>query len=271
MDFVQLVQESPYVRRARRERPTVRLVCFPSAGAGATAYRDWPALLPETVEVIAVQLPGREDRVREDPFTASEPLVRALGQVLRPYLDLPMALFGHSGGALLAFEVARLLQSRSYTPPRLLVSGHRAPHLPARGRPLRDLPDDEFLAEITALDGTDTAVFADAGLRRVVLPALRADVTLWETYTYRPGPTLTATITALGGDRDPLVPIEDLHGWARHTAGACRVRQFTGHHFFLHEARGEVLATIAHELMRRASSPSEHGVDETLLSTQVAR
>jgi medium-chain acyl-[acyl-carrier-protein] hydrolase len=248
MGFVDLVTESPYIRRARREHPARRLVCFPFAGAGATAYREWPDQLPDDVEVIAVQLPGREDRVREQPFTTSEPLVRALGQVLRPYLDLPLALFGHSGGALLAFEVARLLEARSGAPVALIASGHRAPDLPARTDPLRDQPDDAFVAAIAALDGTDAAVLADENLRRVVLPALRADVTLMETYAYRPGASLTGPITAFGGDRDPLVPAEDLQQWHTHTTGDFRVRLFPGNHFFLTESRAAVLAGIADAL-----------------------
>ncbi|HKT06021.1 MAG TPA: alpha/beta fold hydrolase [Rugosimonospora sp.] len=248
MRLVPLVTESPYVRRARRDRPACRLFCFPFAGAGASTYRDWPGLLPDSVEVVAVQLPGREDRLREEAFTAMDPLVRALGQVLRPYLDLPVALFGHSGGALLAFEVARALVNRSGTVARLVVSGHRAPQLPPRTPPLRDLPDDAFLAEIAALDGTDPAVFTDPGLRRVVLPALRADVAMWETYRYRPGPPLRGAVTALGGEHDPLVPVADLREWQAQAGGAFRYRLFPGGHFFLHESPHDIVAAIAEEL-----------------------
>jgi medium-chain acyl-[acyl-carrier-protein] hydrolase len=255
MALDQLVTESPYVRRARRERPTRRLICFPFAGAAAGAYRDWPALLPDTVEVLAIQLPGREDRLREEPFTTMEPVVRALGQVLRPYLDLPVALFGHSGGALLAFEVARALATRAGIAAHLLVSGHRAAHLPARGEPLHALPDGPFLERIAALDGTDPEVFAREELRRVVLPALRADVAMWEGYRYRPGAPLPGPVTALGGDADPLVPEEDLRAWAEHTSAEFRVRVFTGAHFFLHSSRDEVLRTVADALALTTAGP----------------
>jgi medium-chain acyl-[acyl-carrier-protein] hydrolase len=246
---VQLVTDSPYVRRAHRDRPDLRLFCFPSAGAGATAYRDWPDLLPESVEVVAIQLPGREDRLREPAFSALDPLVRALGQVLRPYLDLPVALFGHSGGALLAFEVARTLEARSRTAAHLFVSGHRAPQLPGHSR-LRDLPDDAFVAEVTALDGTDPRVFTDPALLRVVLPALRADVAMWETYRYRPGLALTGPITAFGGQSDPIVPEAHVQLWHRQTTGEFRYRIFPGGHFFLHESREQVVAAIAATLDR---------------------
>src|SRR6478609_4610386 len=107
-----LLVESPYIRRSRLTHARCRLICLPHAGAGASMFNDWPGLLPPEVEVVGVQLPGRQDRIKEKPFTDVSRLVATVAHVIRPLLDLPVAFFGHSGGALLAFELARALQRR---------------------------------------------------------------------------------------------------------------------------------------------------------------
>src|SRR3954469_937665 len=143
----------------------MRLFCFPHAGAGASAYREWETELAGTLQVCRVQLPGREERVREPAFTNVLRLAEVLADELEPWFDRPFAFFGHSMGALIAFELTRELRRRALPlPAHLFVSARRAPHLPARKRALHALPDDEFDADLRALDGTRAAVLADREL-----------------------------------------------------------------------------------------------------------
>lgn len=243
-----LLVDSPYVRRAARPSPRSRLVCFPFAGAGASVYRDWPELLPSEVEVLAIQPPGREDRVTERPFTQLEALVRALAQVLRPYLGLPTGFFGHSSGALVAFETARRIAARGAPPPHLFVAGQAAPQLPLRLPEIHDLPEPEFREAIRDIDGTAPEVFADEGLMSVLVPTLRADFTLWEGYRYRPGPPLPSPITVFGGESDDRSTLDDLEAWRAQTTGAFRLELFPGAHFFFVQAVEAVTGAIAAEL-----------------------
>jgi medium-chain acyl-[acyl-carrier-protein] hydrolase len=237
--------ESPFVRRARRPDPRHRLFCFPHAGAGAATYAPWPSLLPNDIEVVAIQLPGREDRLGEPAFTDAAALIRPMVQVLRPYLRLPFSLFGHSGGALFAFELARALRARlGREPARLFVSGQPAPDLVDQLPVLHTLADADFVRAVRDLGGTAPAVADDPQLLDVVLPALRADFGLWERYRFTPGPRLSAPITAFAGNRDTRAPVDTVAAWQRHTDGAFTLTTFDGDHFFVRDRRAELAAEI---------------------------
>ncbi|MEV2236893.1 alpha/beta fold hydrolase [Micromonospora sp. NPDC049891] len=251
MSVVQFTAESPYLRRARRAAPSHRLFCLPFAGAGASAYRDWPDALPAHIEVVAIQLPGREDRIRDRPFTRIEPLARAVAQVVRPYLDLPAVFFGHSSGGLLAYEVMRVLAGRLPADGpdlRLIVSGCPHPRRRSIGRPVADLPEDELVAEIAALNGTAVEVVDNPQLLALVVPALRADAAMAESYRFRAGALLPWPVTVFGGESDPHVDPADLAGWDDYTSAPSQVRLFPGGHFFLNESAAAVHAAIASEL-----------------------
>lgn len=247
--------ESPYVRRARRADPRVRLFCFPHAGAGAAAFADWPPRLPPAVELIAVQLPGREDRVREQPLTELPVVVRTLGAALRPYLRGRFAFFGHSGGALLAFELARALRSRGGAQPEhLLLSGQPAPDLPPVAEPIHALPDAEFATALAGFGGTAQSLVDDPDLMGLLLPALRADFAIGERYEHHPAEPLAADITALGGTDDPRAPEEALLGWREQTTGAFRTRLFSGgDHFYLNDLDQQVPEELGRILLTGAS------------------
>lgn len=248
----------------------LRLFCFPFAGGGASIYRGWGDALPAAVEVCPVQLPGRERRFREPLHTRMDTLVSELGAALRPLLDVPFALFGHSMGALVGFELARELRRQGGPRPvHLFVSGHRAPRLPEVNPPVYHLPDDRFLAELRRLNGTPRELLENEELMELLLPLLRADMGICESYGYTPEDPLDVPVSVLGGDEDPEVPVPDLAPWSEETSRECTLRTYPGDHFFIHGARESVLRDLRDDLERtlRSLDPS-HVSGAQLLETR---
>jgi medium-chain acyl-[acyl-carrier-protein] hydrolase len=236
-----------------RRSPSARLtlLCFPHAGAGAGSYRPWAALVPETVNVCAVQLPGRQDRVAEPAFVEMAPLVDALTREASRNLDSPYAMFGHSMGGLVSFEVARRLERIGQPPVHLFVSGARAPSAwPQPRRQVQSLTDDEFAAELRRLNGTPEAVLADPALRHLTLPALRADFGVVDSYRYNPGGgPLGCPISAFGGLDDPQTSVSSLEAWRQVTEGDFRLRMLPGDHFFFQTAAGPLTLAVVADLL----------------------
>jgi len=224
----------------------IRLFCFPHAGGGASAFRDWPADLPPSIEVCAVQLPGRENRITERPFTDLKALVSVLGRSLEPHLALPFAFFGHSMGALVAFELARELRRRRHAAPaHLFVSGRGAPGALGRSQRLHHLPDGRLVARLRRMGGTPAAVLKDTELLRLVLPAFRADLTLCETYEADDEAPLDCPLTAFSGMSDDDADRRALATWGRHVRARFQIRRFSGGHFFLVRAQAPLLKAIS--------------------------
>jgi medium-chain acyl-[acyl-carrier-protein] hydrolase len=189
-----------------------------------------------------------ENRFAEPPFTALPPLVAALERVLAPYLDRPFALFGHSMGAIISFELARALRAQGPGPALLIVSGHRAPQLPDRDPPIHQLSQPLFLERLQRFNGLPDEVLQHAELIEVLMPLLRADFQLIETYAYSDAPPLDCPIVALGGTHDPAVNRDELAGWRAQTRRACTIHEFPGDHFFIRGAQTAVVQTLAREL-----------------------
>ncbi|MEV7378992.1 thioesterase II family protein [Streptomyces lydicus] len=221
-----------------------RLFVFPHAGAGASAYR-LAAYLPDTVEVCTVQLPGRESRFAEPALTSLDEAVTALAPLLADHTDLPYAFFGHSMGSLIAFESARRLRALgTRLPDRLFLSGMRAPGLPDRD-PRHTLPDDELLAT-AAFDGVDAEV------QELLLPLLRADLTLCETYTPRAEAPLPCPFTVLAGSDDDSVDRAELAGWRRHTSADFALHLFpAAPHLYVRGAERQLAEMITRTLPAR--------------------
>lgn len=235
--------------RVYREAPDgVRLFCFPHAGGAASYFYPWSVSLPSDVEVLAVQYPGRQDRGGE-PYARTIPdLADRIHAAIRPRLAGPFAFFGHSMGAVLAFEVAcRIAREEGVAPAHLFVSGRRAPSV-ARHEELHRASTSALVAEMRALGGTDPRILADEELLDLVLPTVRADYTAIETYRFDSAPPLSCGITAMIGDGDPKASVDDTAAWSRHTLGRFDLRIFPGDHFYLEGCRAGVLDVISSTL-----------------------
>jgi medium-chain acyl-[acyl-carrier-protein] hydrolase len=202
------------------------------------------------VEVVPIQLPGRENRFDEPAIDSVDLLVGRLLDGLLSYLDRPFALFGHSMGALIAFELARHLRTKGLAPVHLFASGCKAPHLPRdRSTHRHHLPDREFIAAVGDMNGVPREVLENTDLMELILPALRSDFTLVETYKYRVQPPLRCPISTFGGLRDSEVTQGEIEAWSRHTVGPFRVHMLPGDHFFVNTSRPSLLRLVAEELV----------------------
>jgi len=248
MSVVTSAISDSWVSGRRPGRTTrLRLFCFPYAGAGASIFRTWSDALPSEVEVCPIQLPGRETRLLERPYARLSPLVQALAEALTPLLDRPFAFFGHSLGSLVSFELARRLRELyGVLPVRLIVSAGPAPQLRRRSTPVHNLPEKEFVAELRRLNGTPIELLNHAELMEIMLPLLRADFAVYETYEYSLAPALDCPITAFGGSEDRRITQADLAAWSAQTNDSFSLRMFPGDHFFVKQPL--VIGAISQEL-----------------------
>lgn len=235
-----------------------RLFCFPYAGIGPSAYRSWVPALPGSIEARLVQLPGREGRWREAPLTNLEEIAPRVAAAIAPELDKPYAFYGHSLGALVAFEVARYFR-RTGTPgpAHLFVAAHRGPHLPNPHPEMRQLTDNAFVAELRRrYDGIPQAVVDNPELLELMLPCLRADFHAYETYRYVSEPPLSCPISAFGGDRDLYVRPAEIAGWRDQTTARFKMRIVPANHFFLQTERDVLIGAIGEDLLQPAGAES---------------
>ncbi|MCX4987066.1 thioesterase II family protein [Streptomyces sp. NBC_00572] len=247
--------DSTWFRRfgAAREG-AVRLVCFPHAGGAASAFIPLSRALGEHVDVLAVQYPGRQDRRREEPYRSVDAHADALAEAMGPLTDEPYAFFGHSMGAVLAYETAhRLVAAGRPGPCRVFLSGRGAPSpLPSPHDRLGS--DTEILRAVRGLGGTGHAVLDDPELLAMVMPALRADYGALGTYRWSGGAPLAAPVTVLIGDADPVVAVDEAAAWHDHTSGDFDLRILPGGHFYLDDRTDEVRDIITDGLLVAGST-----------------
>lgn len=246
--------DARYIKRfPPRPGARARILCFPHAGGSAQAYRTFYKHLPVDVEVCAIQPPGRDERGGEPAPRDLSVLVDEIALAIEPLLERPFAMFGHSMGALAAFETTRALRSRRLPlPTHLFVSGRRAPQLLPDRPPLHDLDDAAFLDGLRRYDGTPEIVLRDPELAQLFLPTIRADVCAVETYRFEPAPALACPIVACGGVSDPDVAREHLARWRDLTTGAFQIAMFPGGHFYLREREARLVQLIAETIQARA-------------------
>ncbi|EKE79322.1 thioesterase II family protein [Idiomarina xiamenensis] len=228
-----------------------RIICFPFAGGGTQSYADWVEYLPNNIEVCAVRLPGRELRINEKPYKSLAELLDEIidKQILKPYLDKPFFLFGHSLGALIAYELAVCLQQKNISPISLIISGRVAPHRKSPREPVYQLPIGEFVEALRSLGGTPPEVLGDEELMSIVIPVLRADFEINEGYEYRENPKLTCDLVAFAGTSDNETQREAVLDWADLTSEEFKPRMVPGDHFFIQNVKRQFLRMLSIELL----------------------
>lgn len=242
------VEGSVWIRRLQPPAAGPTLVCFPHAGGAATAYVPFARALAGDADVLALQYPGRQERLSERCIDDVDELVAAIVPELDGWLDEPFALFGHSMGAIVAFEVARVLErDRGVVPSGLFASGRRAPST-VRDERVHQGGDPSLLREIRRLGGTPASLLDDEDVQQIMLPALRGDYKAIETYTWRPGPPLSCPIWALVGDADPLTTSPEAAAWASHTSAGFALHTLPGQHFYLATQLAAAAALVARHL-----------------------
>jgi surfactin synthase thioesterase subunit len=223
-----------WIQPSRTPTAPLQLFCLAHAGGGGAFFAPWRSALAPDIDVRPVLLPGRESRIREPLLTRVEPVVDAISYAIAAERDRPFALFGHSLGAVLAFEVARQLERVWQLPARaLIVSGRRAPLLPRRRPRYSLMSEQDFRDAVVHLNGTPQDVLDHPGIFSLMLPVLRADFQLNEDYRRMPGPQLDVPLWACGGDHDPEVALDELMPWREETSAAFTLNVFRGDHFYL--------------------------------------
>lgn len=231
--------------------PSLRLFCFPHAGGSAHIYRSWQRFLPSEIEVCPVEIPGRGMLMHQDAYTKLPALVEHIASELHPHFSVPFAFFGHSMGSLISFELARYLRRHNAVAPvYLFVSGNTAPQLPRQKPPMYNLGHQEFLDALHSLNGTPEEILENPELMQLMVPLLRADFEMVETYQYRPELPLDCPIAAFGGFEDQDAEQEELQSWELQTTEAFSLDMFSGDHFFLRAVQPLLLEKIRTKLER---------------------
>jgi medium-chain acyl-[acyl-carrier-protein] hydrolase len=251
---------SPWlIRYKRNPDASVRLFCFHCAGGSASEFRNWPALLPGKFELVAVQLPGREGRVKEAFLRTIGDLTSGAVEAMAPFLDKPYAVFGHSLGAIGGFETIRELRRRRLNLPFLFIpAGRQGAHVKDDDPPIASLPQQEFIEELRKDYGDHIGhILESAELREVFIPQIQADFALSETYQFRAEQPLDCPIVAFAGIDEVDLDADDLNAWSAHTSQRFNSRRFSGDHFFIRESQRLVVEAIRQEI---ASVRREHMV-----------
>ena len=245
--------DSWFIQPQPNPAAALQLFCFHYAGGSAALFQRWPAHLPPAVEVSALQLPGRGNRLGEAPFTDLRRLTTVLADRLQPRLDRPFAFFGYSMGGLLAYELARTLRQRDLPlPAHLLIAARRAPQFAQPQPYLSQLPDAQIVQTLRqAGNAIPQELAADQAILQLMLPTLRADFQLAETYRYDEDRPLACPITVFGGNEDAHATTEHLAGWQQHTQQTFQMHYFDGGHFFLHSAESALVQTISQILVEQ--------------------
>jgi len=236
-----------------RPQASIRLFCFPFGGGGASVFHDWADAMGDDIEIRALQLPGREARFREPRETNFNTLIKDIVTALNAYQDKPFALFGYSLGSLLAFEVCRELRRQNMKTPRhLFIAALSAPQLPPPHPPISSLADQEFIQKVEYYFQPGGEAWNNLELREFLLPVLRDDIALYETYVYREQAPLKCPIDVFAGDRDRSVPLESTRYWSEQTSSEIKHHVFQGGHFFVDDSVNEIQRLVSNSLNQRS-------------------
>ena len=234
-----------YLEHKRNPSSVLRLFCFHHSGGGASAYFPWIEQLSPHIELIAIQLPGRENRFTEPLINNLNDITAHLAEGFRYYIDKPFFVFGHSLGALLSFEFIKAIHERyAVSPLHMIVSATKAPHLPFRVKQLSKLDDTCLKEELKIYNGIDERILHNDELLDLFLPIIRSDFSICENYRYIDSKPFPFDILALAGTNDPTVNDEELLGWSAYTSGKFNPVFFPGGHFFIKEHQKSILQMI---------------------------
>lgn len=255
MSTMQAANNNWIMYNQEREAPKGRLICFPYAGCAASIFRTWPDLLGDDIEVLPIQLPGRETRLSEKPCHDVEALIDTLFEVLHPYLNLPFAFFGHSMGTFLCYELQlKIKKELGKDAVRFFVSGGSPPNTTARLLNIARLPDKEFVDTLVEHGGIPQLIVENPDFLSFFVPIIRNDFILMESYLFKPSAPLNTPLTLLGGTRDQMISEERLKGWEEFTALECELHMFDGGHFFINEYTKEIVTLIKNQLVLQSNA-----------------
>ena len=242
--------ESLWVRRAPRKNRSLRLICLPYGGGGASIYHSLADLLPEEIEVVALQLPGREDRSAERPPTNLRRLIHTSAIAVGPYCATPFAFYGHCAGALLAFELAYEINAKfGIWPTHFVAAAQQAPHVPPTSLLLRPLPDEKLLEVVKERGGLPDAIAENSELTQFLLPLLRSDFALWRQYAYQPKKPLPCPVTTLRGIDDDVADGSSVKAWQEHTSADFTHFEVDGGHYFVNSMQADTAALLSRQLI----------------------
>ncbi len=242
---------NPWLPGFKLDQPSaLRLFCFPYAGGAASLYRGWAANLPSEIQVCPVQLPGREQRLREPAYTDLKQLVEELARVLTPFLEKPFAFFGHSMGGLLSYELAQYLNRHyGFNPTALFVAGSRPPHRLENNNPIYQLSDEEFIEVLGyRYGGIPKIILETPEVLQLFLPILRSDFSVFDTYNYTHHQPLTCPLFVYGGEHDRAVSPTQLAAWEAQTTSSFKSQMIPGDHFFVRSNQGQLLEALTQDL-----------------------
>ncbi|GLI08149.1 thioesterase [Paenibacillus tyrfis] len=223
----------------------IQLFCLPYAGGSATIYSKWKRILSADIELYPVELAGRGRRFNESPYDNVEQAIEDIYREIGGRLHTPFALFGHSMGSLLTYELCcKIKQLKGVEPVHIFASGRRAPQCPHDRKVMHLLPEAEFMTEVHQLGGTPRELFENRELAEIFMPLLRADYKLVESYAYyEKNVKFDCDLTVLNGKEDDMVP-EHLTAWGDHTNGSFKIVEYDGGHFFIHDHTDSIVKLI---------------------------
>ncbi|MEM9273749.1 MAG: alpha/beta fold hydrolase [Cyanobacteria bacterium P01_F01_bin.143] len=241
-----IASNNPWLPRINSNpQAKLRLFCFPYAGGSSYTFESWVDVLPNTVEICPIELPGRRRRFRDPLYKRLDSLITDLSVAIVPYLDKPFIFFGHSMGGLVSFELTRLLRRKNnLSPVHLLISARSAIQLPPSKPPIHHLEYEAFKQEVIRLGGTPQAILENQEMMDLMIPIVKADFEVIETHTYQPEIPLNIPLTIFGGENDLEVTPEELAAWEEQTSANFSLKMFEGGHFFIEEQRSLLLKSV---------------------------
>lgn len=242
----------------QHRQPQFRIFCFPYAGGGPSVFRNWKTLLPPQAGGFSLHYPGRESRFSEPFIQDFSTLVSYATQAIEPFAEEAFVLFGHSLGALLAFETARKLEQQGHIPKLLIVSGRQCPTTPSKRKPISHLPEQDFLQEMATYNGTPAQVLANQELMELLSPMIRADFYLAEHYKFQEnGRLLSCPILALASRQDTWISPEAVASWSKFTKGGFDSKWFEGDHFYLNHQSEVLIQCIMENVGKITEKPKK--------------